>query len=89
MTGRDSSHADATVLFNLLCRNLEEVRQGCFSASCFGQRVQMYTLTVVLNQKQTHFSFLSTVEYLMEHMFANTVWCEFDVTKNKHTSLSF
>ena len=41
----------------------------------------MYTLTVVLNQKQTHFSFLLTVEYLMEHMFANTVWCEFDVVR--------
>ena len=38
LTGRDSIDADATVLFNLLWRNLEEVlvSQGCFSASCFG-----------------------------------------------------
>ena len=78
LTGRDSIHADATVLFNLLWRNLEEVsvKRECFSASCFGlsacggnHKALEWTKTNTL-QMETNFRVpLSR----MEHVFANAV----------------
>jgi hypothetical protein len=55
--GRDSIDANATVLFNLLWRNLEEalMKKGCFSASCFSLIVRAEENTKLqTEQKQTH-----------------------------------
>jgi hypothetical protein len=56
LTGRDSIDADATVLFNLLWRNLGEVlvKKGCFSASCFGLSGAEENTKLQTEQKQTH-----------------------------------